>query len=49
LTGTGVSTALIAGRFASRDSIIDLASEYGVNPSSIEDAIRWEAPQLLAA
>lgn len=49
LTGTGVSTALIAGRFASRDSILDLASEYGVNSSSIEDAIRWEAPQLLAA
>jgi uncharacterized protein (DUF433 family)/DNA-binding transcriptional MerR regulator len=49
LTGTGVSTAVIAGRFASRDSILDLATEYGVNPSSIEDAIRWEAPQLLAA
>jgi uncharacterized protein (DUF433 family) len=49
LTGTGVSTAVVAGRFASRDSILDLATEYGVNPSSIEDAIRWEAPQLLAA
>ncbi len=49
LAGTGVSTAVIAGRFASRDSILDLATEYGVKPSSIEDAIRWEAPQLLAA
>jgi uncharacterized protein (DUF433 family) len=49
LTGTGVSTAVIAGRFAARDSITDLATEYGVSPSIIEDAIRWEAPQMKAA
>jgi len=49
LSGTGVSTAVVAGRFASRDSIVDLASEYGVSPSIIEDAIRWEAPQTIAA
>jgi uncharacterized protein (DUF433 family) len=42
LAGTGVSTALIAGRFAARDSITDLAREYDVAPQVLEDAIRWE-------
>jgi len=49
LTGTGISTAVIAGRFAARDSISDLAKEYGVDPNVIEDAIRWEAPLAKAA
>ncbi len=42
LAGTGISTALIAGRFAARDSITDLAMEYEVEPRVLEDAIRWE-------
>ena len=42
LTGTGISTAVIAGRFAARDSITELAKEYDVEPQILEDAIRWE-------
>ena len=42
LVGTGVSTSVIAGRFAARDSIADLASEYEVDSRILEDAIRWE-------
>lgn len=49
LAGTGISTEVIAGRFRSRDSIADLAEEYGVEPAIIEEAIRWETPQLNAA
>jgi uncharacterized protein (DUF433 family) len=49
ITGTGISTAVIAGRFAARDSIASLAEEYQVSPDLIEDAIRWEAPQAKAA
>lgn len=42
LAGTGISTAVIAGRFAARDSIDDLAEEYDINKQVLEDAIRWE-------
>lgn len=42
LAGTGISTALIAGRFASSDSVADLAREYDVEIGALEDAIRWE-------
>jgi uncharacterized protein (DUF433 family) len=49
IAGTGISTAVIAGRFAARDSIASLAEEYEVAPELIEDAIRWEAPQAKAA
>jgi uncharacterized protein (DUF433 family) len=46
LAGTGIATDVIAGRFRARDSISDLAEEYGVSPALIEDAVRWELPQL---
>lgn len=49
LAGTGISTEVVAGRFAARDSIADLAAEYGVPPNVIEDAIRWETPYAKAA
>jgi uncharacterized protein (DUF433 family) len=49
LAGTGIATDVIAGRFRARDSISDLAEEYGVPASIIEDAIRWEIPYLNAA
>ena len=49
LSGTGIATEVIAGRFAGRDSIFDLAREYQVAPSLIEDAIRWETPLHKAA
>ena len=42
IAGTGISTAVIASRFNARESIVDLASEYGVTPKQIEEAIRWE-------
>jgi uncharacterized protein (DUF433 family) len=42
LVGTGVATSLIAGRFAARDSVADLAKEYDVDTRILEDAIRWE-------
>ncbi|MGC8550467.1 MAG: DUF433 domain-containing protein [Acidobacteriaceae bacterium] len=49
LAGTGITTEVIAGRFLNRDSIADLAEEYGVDESKIEDALRWELPHLLNA
>jgi uncharacterized protein (DUF433 family) len=42
IAGTGISTAVVASRFNARESIGDLASEYGVKPRQIEEAIRWE-------
>jgi len=49
LANTGIATDVIAGRFRARDSIADLAEEYGVSASMIEDAVRWELPHLNAA
>lgn len=42
ISGTGISTAVVASRFNARESIDDLADEYGVEPRKIEEAIRWE-------
>jgi uncharacterized protein (DUF433 family) len=42
ISGTGISTAVVVSRFNARESIGDLASEYGVTPEQIEEAIRWE-------
>jgi len=42
ISGTGISTAVVASRFNARESIDDLASEYRVEPQQIEEAIRWE-------
>ncbi len=42
IAGTGISTAVIAGRFAARDSLAELAREYGQDEFVLEDAIRWE-------
>ena len=49
LANTGIATDVIAGRFRARDSISELAEEYGVATSMIEDAVRWELPLLNAA
>lgn len=49
LAGTGISTSVIAGRFVARDSVADLASEYGVPAAVLEDAIRWEMNKGKAA
>lgn len=42
LVGTGIATSVIAGRFSARDTLDDLAKEFGVEKSTLEDAIRWE-------
>ncbi len=49
IAGTGISTAVVASRFNARESIDDLASEYGVKPRQIEEAIRWEQKTAIAA
>jgi uncharacterized protein (DUF433 family) len=49
LAGTGVSTSVIVGRFKARDSISDLAREYEVSESVLEDAVRWELGRAEAA
>ena len=49
LTGTGISTSVIVGRFNARDSIEDLAREYQVPAAVLEDAIRWEMTKGRAA
>ena len=42
ISGTGISTTVVTSRFNARESIEDLASEYGVTSRQIEEAIRWE-------
>jgi len=49
IAGTAISTAIIASRFNARESIADLAAEYGCKPEQIEEAIRWERPLVVAA
>jgi uncharacterized protein (DUF433 family) len=48
ITGTGISTAVIAARFHARESISELAREYGRGESDIEEAVRWESRSLAA-
>jgi len=42
IAGTGISTAVVVSRFNARESVPELATEYGVTPQQIEEAIRWE-------
>jgi uncharacterized protein (DUF433 family) len=42
IAGTGISTAIIASRFNARESVTNLAEEYGCTPQQIEEALRWE-------
>jgi len=49
IAGTGISTAIVAGRFNARESIQSLAEEYELSQAEIEEAIRWESRQPLAA
>jgi uncharacterized protein (DUF433 family) len=48
ITGTGIPTAVIASRFHARDSVSDLAREYGRSEKEIEEAIRWESRPIAA-
>ena len=49
IAGTGIATEVVASRFNQRESLADLATEYGVSPTIIEEAIRWEYSPLHAA
>jgi uncharacterized protein (DUF433 family) len=49
IAGTGISTAIIASRFNARESIAELAAEYGCSTPQIEEAIRWERALPIAA
>jgi len=49
LSGTGISTSVVAGRFSARDSLQELAEEYQVDIRILEDAIRWENSRGKAA
>lgn len=48
IAGTGISTAVIASRFNARESIPDLAKEYGLEEKQVEEAIRWETRTVAA-
>jgi uncharacterized protein (DUF433 family) len=48
ISGTGISTAVIASRFNARESMSDLAREYGLEEKQIEEAIRWETRAVAA-
>jgi uncharacterized protein (DUF433 family) len=48
IAGTGISTAVIASRFNARESVPDLASEYGLTDTQVEEAIRWETRAVAA-
>ncbi len=48
IAGTGISTAVIASRFNARESVPDLAKEYGLETQQIEEAIRWETRAFAA-
>jgi len=48
VAGTGISTAVIASRFNARESVPDLAKEYGLETQQIEEAIRWETRAVAA-
>jgi len=49
IAGTAISTAIIASRFNARESVAELAEEYGCTPEQIEEAIRWERALPVAA
>ena len=38
----GVSTGIIAGRFQAGETAVDLARDYDLLGSEVEDALRWE-------
>jgi len=48
IAGTGIPTSVIASRFHARESISDLAKEYGRTDKEIEEAIRWESRAIAA-
>lgn len=49
IDGTGISTAVIAARFAAREDPKALAHEYGRSEEEVWEAIRWEGEYRKAA
>jgi uncharacterized protein (DUF433 family) len=49
ISGTGIPTAVLASRFHARESISELAREYGRTEKEVEEAIRWESRTAIAA
>jgi uncharacterized protein (DUF433 family) len=49
IAGTAISTAIIASRFNARESVSNLAAEYGCTLQQVEEAVRWERPLPAAA
>lgn len=48
LTGTGISTAIVAERYKAGEAIEELADDYGLSSLEIEEAIRCELPSQAA-
>jgi uncharacterized protein (DUF433 family)/DNA-binding transcriptional MerR regulator len=48
ISGTGISTSIIASRFHARESVVALSKEYGRTVKEIEEAIRWESRAIAA-
>ena len=44
--GTGIRTEILFERFKGGESIVEIASDYMLRPSQIEDAIRFEIYEL---
>jgi uncharacterized protein (DUF433 family) len=42
ITGTGVQTQVVAGRFRSGESMAELIAEYQLSQEQFEEVIRWE-------
>ena len=48
--GTGVATEVVATRFVAGDTLTTLQDDFGIDLSSLEEAIRWEmVPTMTAA
>jgi uncharacterized protein (DUF433 family) len=48
IAGTGIATAVVASRFNARESVPELAREYGLDEKQVEEAIRWETRAVAA-
>ena len=48
--GTGVATEVVATRFVAGDSLVTLHEDFGIDLTSLEEALRWEmVPTMTAA
>lgn len=48
LAGTRVKTAILTDRFIAGDSITEIAKDFDVTIEQVEEAIRWEKPEIAA-